>query len=422
MRRRRPVASLVAFGLIWSSLLDTVAAQPLPEVIAEVRIHGNQSLSDAEIVALAGVTPGDPAGPDLVAEIERRLEESGRFETFEVRKRYRSLTASEQVSLILVVRERAAATSSNPIARSFGEIGRRTLFLPVLDYTEGYAVTYGARATFVDIAGADGRLSIPATWGGTKRIALELDKPFERGLVHRVRAGVSLSRRENPRFEVDDDRRQVWMSVDRRLPAGVRAEAHAAWAAVGFGTRDERLAAYRVQLELDTRVDGAFPRDAVLASAGMEWLDVATAGIIVTRAHYEASGFKGLWGQTVFLLRTRFVGANGPVPPYEQSLIGGGLMLRGWRLGDFIGDQAFSASAELRFPMSSPLSIGRAGFSLFYDTAAAYAYDQVLADQRLYKGTGVGVFLRAPLVHLQIDVAHNLVDRMRLHVMAALTF
>ncbi len=41
--------------------------------------------------------------------VRARLESSGRFETVDVRRRYRSLTATDQVALVIVVRERPGA-------------------------------------------------------------------------------------------------------------------------------------------------------------------------------------------------------------------------------------------------------------------------------------------------------------------------
>ena len=412
----------LTLGLLAGSV--TALAQPAVgiETIVEIRVHGNQSIPDAEVLALAGIAVGDPVGPDLVPAIERRLEETGRFETFEVRRRYRSLTATDQVSVILVVRERSVAASGNFVARSLREVARRALVLPILSYAEGYGFTYGVRTSIVDVLGTDGRLSVPATWGGSRRVALEADKPFATGVIHRLQGGTALSRRRHPHFEIDDDRTELWFSATRELPVSLRVGTRVGWADVRFGTFDDRLARYRVNVELDTRMDATFPRDAVFAVAEVEWLDVSGRRAVIRRPRYELSGFKGLFGQTVLAVRARYQSASGPVPPYEQILLGGGSSLRGWKVGEFVGDRAVSASAELRFPLSSALSVGQAGVSVFYDTGTAYVHDQSLRKQRFHKGAGAGLFLRAAVFYVRLDIAHDVVDSVRAHVTAALSF
>ena len=310
------------------------------ETIVEVRVRGNQSIPDGEVLALAGIAVGDPVGPELVTAIERRLEESGRFETFEVRKRYRSLTATDRVSVILVVRERPVAASGNFVARSIREVARRALVLPILSYAEGYGFTYGVRTSIVDVLGTDGRLSVPATWGGSRRVALEADKPFATGVIHRLQGGTALSRRRHPHFEIDDDRTELWISATRELPVSLRLGTRAGWTDVRFGTFDDHLAIYRANVEFDTRMDATFPRDALFAIAEVEWLDVSGRRAVIRRPRYEISGFKGLFGQPVLAVRARYHGASGPVPPYEQTLLGGGSSLRGWKVGEFVGDRA----------------------------------------------------------------------------------
>ena len=47
--------------------------------IAAVRIHGNHTTPDAEVLTLAAVSPGDPATPDVESSVGERLERSGRF-------------------------------------------------------------------------------------------------------------------------------------------------------------------------------------------------------------------------------------------------------------------------------------------------------------------------------------------------------
>ena len=113
------------------------------EAVAEIRVHGNLSVSDAEVVALAGVELGDEAGPDLTEAVRERLEASGRFETIDVRGLYRSLTATDEVALVIVVRERPGARWRNPVARALAAVGRRLMVAPMVDHREGYGVAYG---------------------------------------------------------------------------------------------------------------------------------------------------------------------------------------------------------------------------------------------------------------------------------------
>ena len=96
--------------------------------------------------------------------------------------------------------------------------------------------------------------------------------------------------------------------------------------------------------------------------------------------------------------------------------------MRGWRVGARVGDRLAAASVEIRLPLSSPLSIGNAGFRIFYDTAAAYDAGRSIHDQRFLKGAGGGVFLTVPFGSLHIDVGHDFRGSMRLHAGAGLGF
>ena len=65
---------------------------PAAETVVEIRVHGNLSLPDAEVIDLAGVAVGDAAGPGLAEAVRKRLQASGRFETIEVRRLYPKFT------------------------------------------------------------------------------------------------------------------------------------------------------------------------------------------------------------------------------------------------------------------------------------------------------------------------------------------
>jgi hypothetical protein len=48
------------------------------EVVADVRVHGNQIVSDEDVLKIAGVTIGAPYSDALLAEITKRLKDSGK--------------------------------------------------------------------------------------------------------------------------------------------------------------------------------------------------------------------------------------------------------------------------------------------------------------------------------------------------------
>src|SRR5512145_791437 len=85
-------------------LLVPVAASA-QEVVGEVRIHGNHTTPDADVLAIIGDVVGKPATDALIADITSSLERSGRFDGVEVRKRYRSIDNPDDVLLMIVVDE-----------------------------------------------------------------------------------------------------------------------------------------------------------------------------------------------------------------------------------------------------------------------------------------------------------------------------
>ena len=414
-----------AAALTWLIATPSMAAaQPVPstEVVTELRIHGNYSIPDADILQLAGVVLGDRIEPETLRAIEARLRASNRFEDVEVRKRYTSLSRTDEVALILVVRERSASSTGNRMARVLYAASRRTLFMPMLDYAEGHGVTYGARFSLVDVLGEGGRLTVPLTLGGTRQAALEIEKRFDSGVVHVLRGGVSVSRQENQHYRVTDRRTEVWVGADRKVVDALRVSAQAGWSDVEFGLIGERLATYRVGLELDTRRDVGFPRDALFTRAAWQWLVPAGGEVAISQPQLEARGFIGLFGQSVLAFRAQYQGASRAVPAYAQPLLGGGGSVRGHRVGARAGDRLAAASAELRFPVSSPMSFAKVGVRLFFDTGAVYGVDERLRQTRFSQGVGGGVFLRAAFVTLQLDLAHDLRGGARLHFATSVSF
>ena len=402
-------------------IVDAQAAQT-PEVIVEVRVHGNHSIPDAEVIRIAGVTRGDPLRAGTISEIEARLRGSGRVDRVEVRKRYRSLTDTQDVVLILVVHEKPTSSSQNLVFRTAQVLAQKALFMPVLTYAEGYGFTYGVRASTIDLFGAGERISMPLTWGGTKRAAVEMGREFERGFLSRLQTGASISSRENPHFEVEERRVELRGRIDREIVKGVRLSAAARWTDVEFAEIRDRFVTYGLSLSVDTRRDPTFPRDAVFAHAGWEKLNVSDAGASAGRTRLEVRAYKGVIGQTVLSVRGLYEAADRSLPAYEQPFLGGGATVRGYSFGQFVGDNIAVGSAELRIPLTSPLDIGSAGVSVFFDTGAAYDVGQRLRKTRFHQGVGAGAFLVATVFQLKLDLAYGFDDGVRLHVATGFSF
>ena len=398
---------------------------PRPEVLAEVRVHGNHTTPDADVLRIAGLAIGQPLGAGDVEAAWERLRRSGQFEDVEVRKRYRSLSESGDVALVVLVRERPVPDvllqdTPAPL-RPFRRLFASGMFLPILRYTDGYGFTYGARFTFVNTLGRNSRVSIPLTWGGTKRAAVEAERTLDWGPVDRLTATASVWQRENPFFERDEDRREVAVGASRSLGRALRVGVQAGYGRVTFGPIEERLGSYGVNLTVDTRQDPVFPRDAVYAEAGWTQL-LPSASSHVHRYRAEARAHKGVIGQAVVSLRWQYAGADGPLPAYERYLLGGAGNVRGYRVGVASGDNLMAGSLELRVPLSSPLGISRAGFSLFTDVGTVWDHGARLRDARARRGVGGGVFLLASLFQVGLDVAVRQGGGTRVHLSTGLQF
>jgi outer membrane protein assembly factor BamA len=425
MTRMAALSALAAFALL--GLPGSAAGRPATlsaETLAEVRVHGNHTTPDAVVLRLAGLTPGQPIDAAAIAAAAERLRASGRFEQVEILTRYRSLEPGGDVALVIVVREHPRpdeTMTGPPVLRPLRRLWASGMFMPILRYTDGYGFTYGARVSFVDALGRGTRVSVPLSWGGTRRAAVEIDRALAAGPFDRVAGGAAVSARTNPFYDTDEERQEAWVEASRQVARRVRAAGHAGYGTVRFGAIDEHVASVGADLSLDTRMDPVFPRNGVYASAGWERLE-PTRSAPVNRFKAEARAYRGLVGQSVLSLRAQYAGADGAQPLYARNLLGGAGNLRGYRAGSFSGDNLLGASAEIRIPLTSPMGVSRAGVSLFTDTGTVWNHGDALSAARVRTGVGAGVFLQASLFQMSLDVGVREGGGTRVHFTTGLQF
>jgi hypothetical protein len=400
-------------------------------VAREIRVHGNVAIPDDEVLRIAGVELGMTLESGVAEAVGQRLRDSGRFESVDVRVRLRSLTDPTDAALLLVVHEKPGVivTRGGDIERPISKrILSRVMFLPILTYQDGYGFTYGARFSTVDLLGAGERLSVPLTWGGTRRAALELERTFDRGPLTRILASTAIWQRENPRFDIDDQRFELKARAERNLAQIVSLGIETTRATVDFGALDDRLWTIGADAAVDTRGNPAYPANALYASAGWTALNVrpgasGSPNDRINRYTLDGRGYLRVFRQIVLAGRARYTNADAPLPPYERPLLGGSETLRGFRAGSFDGDETLVTSAELRVPITDVTSGGKFGMTVFMDAARAADHGARLQDAEWQRGAGAGLFLIASVFRLNLDVARGLDGgKTRLHLSSGFSF
>jgi outer membrane protein assembly factor BamA len=407
-----------AFALVEVARANQVATSPpvatsapASERIADIQIHGNNVTPDAEVLALAAVARGDPFATDTLDEVRRRLLASRRFEDVTVLKRYASIADPSQITLVILIDEHAVRIQPGPGGAAEGAVrlARRRLWgagmiLPILEAEDGYGLTYGATLAFPGVAGERSRLVFPLSWGGRKRAGAEFDQPLAAGPIGRFAVGTSLERRRNPAFVQDDDRARVWGRVETRVRWNLRVGTTAALERVSFVSRRDTWKSAAADVTWDTRHDPIFPRNAVYATASRTRL-VGGPGGPINRDRIDLRGYVGLIASPVVVVRLERDTADRVLPPYFKSLLGGWSNLRGFSAGSFADDNRVTTSVELRVPISSPLSVSKAGISVFADRGKVYDHGSSFADAPWHTGMGAGVWLTAAVVRAGVSVA-----------------
>jgi outer membrane protein assembly factor BamA len=285
------------------------------------------------------------------------------------------------------------------------------MVLPIIDSEDGYGLRYGAQLAYPSVLGARSRLAFPLTWGGEKLAGAEIEQNFDKGPLTRVEFGTSFGRRTNPFYKLDDDRARVWARAEKAA-GPLHLGGGAGWEHVSFGGATDTVRSIGGDVTVDTRLDPVLPRNAIYAVAGVERLQFGAGGASAaggtTRTRLEARGYIGVVGQNIVVLRVVREDASRSLPPYLKPLLGGLSNLRGFEAGSFAGDTLVATSAELLIPLTSPLDIGKLGVSFFVDAGRVYDKGARLGDQPFKKGVGGSVWLTAPVLRINLAVAHGL--------------
>ncbi|MBM3749721.1 MAG: FtsQ-type POTRA domain-containing protein [Acidimicrobiia bacterium] len=419
------VAALVFVLAVVSSPASALQAQG--EVIAEIRVHGNNVTPTEEVLTIAGVTTGTPFTVSTVRDVETRLRRSGRFEDVQVLKRFASISDPTQITMVIIINDGAARVEFErlPDGEEVARVVRRgwtdsLMYLPILNGEDGHGLTYGLTTSLADVFGGRSRVSVPLSWGGTKRAAVIAEKNFAGGPFSRLEVGGAVQRKKNPAFEINDDRKKAWVRAERAA-GSLRVGATAAWDAVEFDALSDQFGTFGADVAFDTRLDPGYPRNAVWLSASYDLL-AFKEGHRINRTRLDGRGYLGLIRESVLAVRVTREGADGALPRYLQPLLGGWSSLRGFEAGRFHGDIVVTGSAELLVPLTSPMSVGKLGVSAFADTGVAYDHGRKFSDQTRHTGVGGSLWFTATGFKLSFSAAHARGEKTRVNFGGGFTF
>jgi outer membrane protein assembly factor BamA len=404
-----------------------------PETVVDIRVQGNVLTPDAEMRQLTGIEIGAPFTPGMPEAVAARLKASHKFERVEVLKRFASISDLSQVILVIVVDEGPVKLEmfkdvpdgpTEPGQRLSRVVRRRglgLLWLPLLDFEDGYGFSYGVQLARPDVAGANSRLSFPLTWGGQRQAGAQLERVFGSGPLTRVETGAAISSRTNPHFEEDDTRDRLWVRAERAIGQPLRVGATAGWQHVSFMNTTNRFTHASADVTFDTRLDPFLAHNAVYGRASIERLDFLRS-TPATRTELDGRGYIGLYRQNILVLRALRQDSDVALPSYLQPMLGGMANLRGFSAGSAIGDTLVAGTAEIRAPLTSPLNIGKAGVSVFADIGTIYDKGQELSSQHFSRGFGGGVWFAATVFRLSLVVAHGVGAGTRVHFGTSVSF
>ena len=388
------------YSLLLCLVIPGIAAAQ--ETLEQVRVHGNYKTPDEVVLSIAAIKIGDEITDEVIQQIRKRLLKSGRFAGVEIRKRYRSISGTGPVALIIVVEEKKA-------------LAKKFLYLPILSYTDEYGFTYGATVTALDLLGFEERITVPLSWGGTRQAGAILKLDSFAPVIDLFQVGIMRKQQENPHFEIRDTRTDVFLSAAKKIK-WLYVEAHGRYTDVSFDQLEESFSSYGITLAWDTRQSVVMPYDAIYLGAGWDSTSIEDDGPSYEQYWFDLRAYKRVWGQAILAGQAYWKLANDPLPVYQKPFLGGATTLRGYETGEFIGDNIFLGSVELRLPLSPVTAIYRAGIHFFWDAGAVWDDGFSFDDSEKEYAAGVGGFAFIAGIGLKLDLAYDMEEDVRLHI------
>ncbi len=272
--------------------------------------------------ARAGTGGRRARGDRAAVEAERKVRERRGAEALSVADR-RQRCGDRAAGARAAGRVSSGGAIQCAVAAASGRVGDRLMFLPIVNYADGYGLTYGARMSTLDLLGAGERLSVPLTWGGTRRAALELGRTFKRGPLTRVESSVGHLAAREPALRA---RRPAGGAERPRRTTACGASSgpasQASRSSVDFGGIDDRLwtlAPTPRSTRGPTRPSRATPS---FWAPGGPGCTCAVAPARIDLYTTDARGYVGVIGQAVAAGRVQYTAASAPLPAFERLLLG----------------------------------------------------------------------------------------------------
>ena len=272
------------------------------------------------------------------------------------------------------------------------------MWLPIIEYADGYGFTYGARISFVDTLGPRSRISVPLTWEANAAPHFGGPRVRQRSLS-RIEGGISISRREN---HVPGRRH----TPGRAHPCRARVDD-----VVARRRRDANAVSSSAAQANDTsRLDST-------SSSIREWIRHTRA----TRSTWSRASSSYVSRASAL---SPIVHRVSRLPRADRSPRAGGsrhvdsrdrsaacprqALLEATRRCAATSSVIVPATTWRRFPPkcggpSSPLNIGRLGLKALRRCGDGVCVRREAGDRRFDRGIGAGVFFTATILRAGLD-------------------